>query len=382
MANQRIIRCKISNAPAKQAIVYWRKKSSGQPVVNDGVAKLAVPVGMGDFIFSGNEAARLLHFIKTEYGVQPEVFKIKGKKDLVKHAVLLKKILKGNPGIWQIPGDATIYSVFDQEIEGVYAGHLRQALLQQADEEAIESVAKIIRVTPVMKLEAVTPERLLGTSPKFGKIWQVLKDNIPEHRLDFIVNSSVLARPPLTDGANKLLSGVADCLRAEALGVEVSCFPVQEKIEESERLRAFVQDIMTVARIPSAALGEIVRIYYEDLQCNTGRARGAVKDVNLARRASKELGISENQAERYLAIARQSQGLKQKKTYASAPAAKTRNIEDAVEKCEAFIQETLDKFASETTFLQNRLRGRIKKTLSALCKKLKEKKGKSKGAST
>ena len=141
MANQMIIRCKILDAPAKQALAYWRKKASGQSVRKDGTAKLTALRGMGDFVFNSHQASTISEFIKTEYGFQPEICKIRGGKELAKHAVLVKRILEADPAIWQVPQDAAIYSALDHEIECVYPGASRQVLLQNADNEAVEATA-------------------------------------------------------------------------------------------------------------------------------------------------------------------------------------------------------------------------------------------------
>lgn len=353
--------------------IYWRRKfKDTEPPIGVGSSQAA---GFEAFEYADDEARRVRRFLDKNCQIDAEIVELDSDVTAACIRGDIDYILHNVPAMISVPVEEGMVYPLDYEIEGVYAGSIRDGELEALAVKNNDGEPISFDVVPAVELPQVEPGSFFEQGSKTDQVWQLLKPYVKERKVEFVIGGQTLARPILTDEDGNPLVGIAECLHADALNLNVQTYAVRFNQEVSDRDRAYIllADVASLAKLPTKVLAKIMLILFDDLKPKTGKRRGDDSPMTPDEEMSERTGLSPHKTERASTLARKMEGVSQDKNLGSIPENKAEQISARVDKVARLIQRILERFDREETelFVRNRMRSELEQRLSVLCKNLK-----------
>lgn len=350
-------------------VIYWRRKSKDtQP--SAGVVS-AQAADSTDFQFDEMDAHRVDRFLDKNLQLEVEIVPIDSDElaDCVREEI--EQILNSTPAVISVPMEPGMLYPLDYDIEGMYLGSIRDAELEGLAVETEEEEVRSFDVFPSVELPQVKPGIFFEEGSKTDQVLQILKPYLPERKVEFIIGGQAMARPVLVDEDGRLLAGIADCLHADSLNIDVQTYSVKINQQVSDRDRAYIllDDVSSVVNLSEQILAQIMVILCDDLKPQTGKCRSDSSALMPDEEMAEKTGISPHKTERAATLARKMKGESQTKNFGSIPPSKAEQINARVDVAAKLIQRILDRFdkTEAELFVRNRLRSELQQRMSVLC---------------
>lgn len=357
--------------------VYWRRVTKKATV--DAVTESPQSADIEAFQFDELEARRVARFLDKNFHIETEAVFIEPEETAQSLLGEIEEIINSNPGIIEPELTEGMIYALDYEIEGVYSGSVRDAQFEALAVASPEVKARSFDVLPSIELSQVEPGSFFEEGSKADQVWQILRPYVTERRAEYTIRGQTLARPVLIDEAGGLIAGIADCLQADSLNLNVQTYAIRFNQEVSDRDRAYmlVADAESIVNLPPKALAEVMIILHDNLDAQTGIRRGDGDPLTPDKEMSNRTGISKHKTERASTLARKMKGISQQKDIGSIPPSKAEQINERVSVAAKLIQRILDRFDNAETELhvRNRLRSELQQRLSVLCGRVKPPRG-------
>ena len=330
-------------------------------------------------VFNGEEARRVSRFLTEVLGVEVFFRHLNTDESIEAVAKLVERLLTNGAVVWPIDDKKDTNNLLTFGIEGRYSSSIQKEQIEDADDELLNGYDKLIEVTPIVGLDAVSTDTLFAEGSKSKRIFEICKAKLPPERLPITIRGTTLARPVLTDANGHLISGLSDSILADENDLYVSSYPVEEEFDDEKLAFCLIAEARQMGKLPNDITKECMKVMYENLNPNTGKRQSKAGEVlNIAEHWSKYTGCSVHTGERELATTRVAEGINQRKKPEEASPEDTQAIEHAVNRIILQVAGELERFSDKTIYLQNRLRSRIKERVPKLCKVLKSSSKKSK----